>query len=466
MDIAAEPITCLAMIIELFNRRQVVVADICIDDDASTRALLRWSNKDWMTNNNTNVHPTIQISKGKNQGKLQKRPDRGKLPKDILEPKFLADPNHRRKCWTGDLIALASAKVQEICTMTKMDTTRLGKNYGYMIRGLHWLPIDKYEDAGKAVIEYHFNNHDYCGPWCPRKSQTDAICKEKARYYRNKADKADTVLYKVLYEKIERSITLERLLEVSHGLDTQVNESFNQSASWFAPKNKVYCSSMSLTNRLSMALGINSLGVSEYFQCLYVVLGIVMTDYVQHYITVKDRTRLKRLEKVKTKEQKKLRLKRKFTALTNDEAKTKKERQTGAGTYKSGMNMADGAVDGYTLDDMKIAASDNGPTTNTRKNLVCPHCGQKGHSTTRSTKCLHHNGEPTGIAAAAALLEDKGTGPIATAARNLLAQAIRDMDNYDTFPLTDDPPSNVSLSAFLEDQSWSDDNDDLCVGTL
>jgi activator of 2-hydroxyglutaryl-CoA dehydratase len=133
------------------------------------------------------------------------------------------------------------------------------------------------------------------------------------QYYRNKVDKADTVLYKVLYEKIERSITLERLLEVSHGLDTQVNESFNQSASWFAPKNKVYCSSMSLTNRLSMALGINSLGVSEYFQCLYVALGIVMTDDVRHYITVKDRTHLKRLEKVKTKEQKKLRLKCKFT---------------------------------------------------------------------------------------------------------------------------------------------------------
>jgi hypothetical protein len=279
-------------------------------------------------------------------------------------------------------------------------------------------------------------------------------------------DKADAVLYKVLYEKIERFITLERLLEeVSHGLDTQVNESFNQSASWFAPKNKVYCSSISLTNRLSVALGINSLGVSEYFQRLYVALGIVMTDDVQHYITVKDTKCLKRLEKVKTKEQKKLRLKRKFTALTNDEAKAQKERQTRAGTYKSGMNMADGAVDGYTLDDLKIAASDNGPTTNTRKNLVCPHCGQKGHSTTRSTRCLHHNGEPTGIAAAAAL-PDEGTGPIATAARNSLAQAVCDMDNYDMFPLTDDPPRNVSLSGFLEDQSWSDDDDNLRVGTL
>jgi hypothetical protein len=81
---------------------------------------------------------------------------------------------------------------------------------------------------------------------------------------RNRNDKHDTVLYDALKEKLQQFITLDRLIEVSHGLDTQVNESFNQSASWFAPKNKVYCASMSLTNRLSMAVGINTLGVSEY----------------------------------------------------------------------------------------------------------------------------------------------------------------------------------------------------------
>jgi hypothetical protein len=282
----------------------------------------------------------------------------------------------------------------------------------------------------------------------------------------------------VLYEKIERFITLERLLEVSHGLDTQVNESFNQSASWFAPKNKVYCSSMSLTNRLSMALGINSLGVAEYFQRLYIALGIVMTEDVRHFLAVKDSTRLKRLEKVKTKEQKKIRLKRKFTSLTNDEAKAKKECQTRAGTYKSGMNVAQGAVDGYTLDDLKMAATEEGTATtrkNAKKKLVCPHCGLKGHMTKQSTKCLHHNGPTVAVPLAASLPandedddedEDARTGPIATAARNSLAQAIRDMDNYDSYPLTDDPPSDISLSAFVDAQSWSDEEDWCATGTL
>jgi hypothetical protein len=102
---------------------------------------------------------------------------------------------------------------------------------------------------------------------------------------------------------------------VSHGLDTQVNESFNQSASWFAPKNKVYCSSMSLTNRLSVALGINSLGVYDYFERLFNALGIVMTNDVHHYLTVKERARQKKLDKAKTKNEKKNRLKRKFITM-------------------------------------------------------------------------------------------------------------------------------------------------------
>jgi hypothetical protein len=387
-----EPIACLEMVIELFDRQQVIVKDICLDDDASTRALLKWSNKDWMINNSTTVVPKVPISKGKNKGNMQKRPDKGLLPAHIPEPGFLADPNHRRKVWTGELIQMANGVVKDKFTITKMDATRLGKNYGYMIRTLHRIPVDQYEDAGKAVIEHHFDNHDYCGPWCPRKRETEAERKLKARYYRNKSDKADAILYQVLLEKLKRFITLDRLIEVSHGLNTQVNESFNQSATWFAPKNKVFASSMSLTNRLSMALGINSLGVSGYFERLFVALGIVMTEDVRHYITVKERARLKKQRKAKTKDEKKNRLKRKFVTMTTDEAKAKKERATRAGTYKSGMNMAEGTVDGYTELDLKLAAA-AAPSrvkgSNNKKQ--CKKCFQWGHTTARSRQCLFFN---------------------------------------------------------------------------
>jgi hypothetical protein len=203
-----EPLACLEMVTELYDKKyKVAVKDICIDDDASTRSLLRWSNADWMRNNNTNTVPTVPISKGKNKGQPQKRPDKGKLPGHIPEPNFLADPNHRRKVWTGELIKLATGNISQKKTMTKMDATRLGKNYGYMIRTLHRILVERYEDAGKAVIEHHFDNHVFCGPWCPRKLQSEAVRKQKARYYMNKNDPHDFALYKILQEKLERFIS-------------------------------------------------------------------------------------------------------------------------------------------------------------------------------------------------------------------------------------------------------------------
>jgi hypothetical protein len=85
----------------------------------------------------------------------------------------------------------------------------------------------------------------------------------------------DAKLYEELNKIYSRFMTMERLEEVGHGYDTQINESYNNTASWFAPKNKVYCGSQSLKNRLSVAIGINSTTSSDSsmrleWQCLNV----------------------------------------------------------------------------------------------------------------------------------------------------------------------------------------------------
>jgi hypothetical protein len=261
---AMEPIACLELVIDLYDKFNCSIDLICADDDSSTRSLLKWSNADYMANNNTTDPPLVAITRGPNQGKPHVRPDRGRLPAHIPEPSFVADPNHRKKVLTGELIALDKAKVSEKATMTRMDSTRVGKNFGYMIRTLRHLTEAQYCNAGKAVIEHHFDNHEYCGVWCKRRNMSLAQKQQNERYYRCKT--TDAKLYKILLEKVNRFITFDRLKEVAHGMDTQVNESFNNTASWFAPKNKVYCGSSSLTNRLSIALGINTLGLTEYFR--------------------------------------------------------------------------------------------------------------------------------------------------------------------------------------------------------
>jgi hypothetical protein len=55
-----EPKAGLDMIIDLFDRRHVAIDRICIDDDASTPALLKWSNADYCINNDTAKPPQVR----------------------------------------------------------------------------------------------------------------------------------------------------------------------------------------------------------------------------------------------------------------------------------------------------------------------------------------------------------------------------------------------------------------------
>jgi hypothetical protein len=180
-------------VIDQYRSKCIVIKVICADDDASTRALLKWSNTDYKSNNNTLNEPMAPISRGKNKGQLKTHNDRGQLPGYTPEPTFVADPNHRKKLVTGELYGLVTAKVKDRVTMTKMDATRLGKNFGYMIRNLKNILPDCYIDACKAVLDHHFDDHQMCGPWCPCKKMTEEQLQSSKRYYRNKMK--DAALY-------------------------------------------------------------------------------------------------------------------------------------------------------------------------------------------------------------------------------------------------------------------------------
>jgi hypothetical protein len=128
--------------LRILGHGTLLVPDPGSTDDASTRSMLKWSNEDWMKNNNTTEKPTTLITKGPNKGKLQARPNKGRLPSRIPEPRFVADPNHRKKVLTGELHELLKQPVAKQQTLTKNDVTRIGKNFGYMIRNLQHLNND------------------------------------------------------------------------------------------------------------------------------------------------------------------------------------------------------------------------------------------------------------------------------------------------------------------------------------
>jgi hypothetical protein len=135
---AMEPKAALDMIVDLYDNKHVSIDRICIDDDASTPALLKWSNADYCKNNNTDKPPQVQRKLMNRKDKTIKfvdedRPDSGRLPGHVTEPKWVADPNHRKKLFTKDLRAFKADTSKDRFGMSDMDVTRLGKNYGYMI---------------------------------------------------------------------------------------------------------------------------------------------------------------------------------------------------------------------------------------------------------------------------------------------------------------------------------------------
>jgi hypothetical protein len=423
---AMEPLSALTLVVDTYDRCHVIVARICIDDDASTRAKLKWSNADYMKNNNTNSKPQVPKTQGANKGEMQDRPDAGKLPGHIPEPAFVADPNHRKKVWTNVLYGMMTKSVEARCHLTTLDITRLTKNFGYMIKSLKRMSDEgKYLAAATAVLDHHFDEHKDCGAWCRRKTLNSEQRKATKRFYRSMEH--DAKLYKLLQSLLARFITLDKLQEVAHPMDTQVNESMNNTISWLAPKNKCYAGSQSLKNRISIAVGINALGLHKYFKRLFHALGITMTRNITHFLSQKDRKRAKRIAKSKTTAQKRLRNKNIFDKLKREEAATLKSRQQKDGTYKSGMHILGDSEE----DDDPVG--NNRPEKRPRKNPkneTCPTCGKKGHTTTRSKHCLHYTDKNKTQRTAA-----EAAGPPQEEQDTESADAAEDIDAYEALQL-------------------------------
>jgi hypothetical protein len=142
--------------------------------------------------------------KGVYKGELQPRPNNGKLPANVPEPKFVADPNHQHKGLNGELIKLDMSRKEIKFTMTRMDSTRIAKNFGYMARSLKQHPEEALQNLAASVLEHHFNNHVYCGDWCKCKNETTEQRKTSIKYFQCKQRNAK--LYCLLQQTLSRFV--------------------------------------------------------------------------------------------------------------------------------------------------------------------------------------------------------------------------------------------------------------------
>ena len=374
-----EPQAVLDMVVRLFQQYKVETLHVVADDDSAMKAKLKYSNDDYMAIHNLGAVPTALTKNGNEV----ERPDKGRLPTTMPEPTFLNDPNHRKKTLKGELCKQLRKKKATREGLTRCDILRTSTNFVYVIRTLHLKQTDEeMTTAAKAVVEHHFDNHEFCGTWCRSKELSDEDKATCRKVHRDK--EKDEALYNYLTNLLARFISLSALKEVAHPFDTQVNESLNDTFAWCAPKNKTHCGSVSLSVRIATAVSIHTIGFERFFIRLFGKLGINCTQNIVKFLRQQQSIRVCRITKsrkheVKLKRNTKLheRLK-KFT----EEARKEIAKRDGV-AYEPAMGLGGG----YTEEELNASA-----TAKKRKApIVCQRCNKAGHRTYRSSKCDHHD---------------------------------------------------------------------------
>lgn len=185
--------------------------------------------------------------------------------------------------------------------------------------------------------------------------------KKGNKFYRDKVK--DGLVYETLKEIIEPFITMERLVEIGHGFDTQTNESLNNTVSWLAPKNKTYCGSVALRCRVASALGIHLIGFKPFVEKVLGRLGIKVTQGTVWYL----HTAYRKKEVIHE-----LHKKRDFKAKREESNRKKMQDQMKDVEKKRRKDGFYGPGEAFNVC-LPVLPTD-----------ACPHCEKKGHKLTRS----------------------------------------------------------------------------------
>ena len=377
---AMESAAAVEMIHNLYDTFHVKIQNIITDDDSSMQSHCRYSNDDH--ERAYGERPMIETSRG-----LEERKDLGLLRYPIPELKFLGDPAHRKKLFRNRLYTYFQLGVKKNHGFREADLLRLVTNFSYMSRQLPHMERSKWGDAAKATVEHHFDNHNYCGDFCKRGKElaanAEAVLSNKI--YRSKT--VDKELYPAICDILQDFITKERLEQIGHGYDTNANESFNNTASWFAPKNKVYSGSCSLRNRICMAIGINILGFNLYFRRLLKKLGIEVDPATDYYLQQQDNVRKDKKKRETTLKFRLHRNQKKFDNLREKTLTLARALLRKQGVYQTGVAMEkEKLTQGSSTATVKKRPQkeeDNGA-------CVCASCGEPGHKRSTNRDCRNN----------------------------------------------------------------------------
>jgi hypothetical protein len=354
--------------LHLHKNHNVVYEIIVMDDDSSTENILKWNFKEAF-----DKELIASIPKTPSGGK---KVDNGKLPLTHPPITRLADHNHRNRCMAGKIYKLArGSKKKSLCSTA--DAERLKRNLTYALHEYKTHDFVTFKKMMWNVLYHHFDIHDTCGDWCRSVQYKDNPEELKKLHYRDKV--TDDWLYEQLEEIWELYCTDESLREVHHSYHTNKCESMNKFITKFVDKSLHLCRTIVGKARTYVAVGIDSVGYEEYYRRLFELIDLDYDDDIMG--THHRRLDAKKVWKKRYDKQPHVRRREAMVRALKIRENIRKEyvdKKAGK-SYGSGMNDPSQKASEES-DDVKKPPKPKKPP--------CAHCGLKGHSTTRSKKCL------------------------------------------------------------------------------
>ena len=253
-------------------------------------------------------------------------------------------------------------------TCSDYDALHFKTNFGYMLKQNRNKTLDDMKKGATAVIEHMWDEHEYCSvDWCRALKLEEAIMHntnlplvtdpttngrpdspthspepqrphelETSSFYRSKD--TDNQLYQQMWEAYGPCILPHRLRESLHPYDTQTNESLNNMVAKYAPKTKSLGTTMALTHRINVVIGVHNLGLLEFWKRVYDKLEMEVSPLLHDYLETMDKNREIKKQYKKQSSVKRKRNRDKYLKIQAGIKKAKQDEKRGT-TYRSGIEM-------------------------------------------------------------------------------------------------------------------------------
>ena len=282
-----EASSAVDLIVEM-NARGAPVYTLVGDDDSTVDANLRWSFEE-MQKQKELGNPEFADFEWPRDKNGKKMKSIGQLPLHMMQiQKRLADPTHRTKCATKKLFKAAGrSKKNNVEEMSKRCAMRIKTNLGYFLKWCNKLGLAEMMRRAPAVVEHHFGDHTYCGPWCKYSMERPAHIRhawddEAKKNYKDKTKNAK--LYKLVRECLDPYLTEESLAECAHEYDSQTNEACNKMFTKYAPKTTNFSRSIGLTTRILIGTTVHSVGDLKAVTTIYENMGFSINDATSKFL--------------------------------------------------------------------------------------------------------------------------------------------------------------------------------------